>query len=213
MEPVVAVCRIIHIVSGFIAFFVAPVALIAHKGGTNHRRWGLIYFWAMTSATLFSFVVSLYRPNVFLLLVGIFSFYLSFSGYRSLFLKGKNGKAKWLDWSVSLITFSGSLIMIILGLSDLNKTFSIMYIVFGSIGVFVSMADIKKYIKPTTEKFSWFFDHMGGMIGSYIAAVSAFSAVNFHFLPTVLRWLWPTLIGVPAIIIWSRYYKQKFKKG
>ncbi len=212
METIVAVCRIIHIISGFFAFFVAPVALIAHKGGANHRRWGLVYFWAMTSATVFSFVVSLYRPNVFLFLVGVFSFYLSFSGYRSLFLKGKNGKAIWLDWSITLITFFGSLSMIILGLSDLSKTFSVMYIVFGAIGVFVSSSDIKKYVKPSKEKSGWFFDHMGGMIGSYIAAVSAFSAVNFYFLPSVLRWLWPTIIGVPAIIIWTRYYKRKFKK-
>jgi hypothetical protein len=213
METVVAVSRMIHIISGFIAFFVAPIALIAHKGGNNHRRWGLVYFWAMCSATLFSFAVSLYRPNMFLFLVGVFSFYLSFSGYRSLFLKGKNAKAKWFDWLVSVITFSGSVAMVISGFSDIGQSIAAMYIVFGSIGIYISIMNLKKYVKPSTEKFGWFFDHMGGMIGSYIAAVSAFSAVNFHFLPTVIRWLWPTLIGVPAIMIWTRYYKRKFVKG
>ena len=53
---------------------------------------------------------------------------------------------------------------------------------------------------------------MGGMIGSYIAAVSAFSVVNFHFLPPAVRWLWPSAIGVPAILLWIRYYRQKFNR-
>ena len=53
---------------------------------------------------------------------------------------------------------------------------------------------------------------MGGMLGSYIAAVSAFSAVNFHFLPPAIRWLWPSVIGVPAIFIWIGYYRRKFDR-
>jgi hypothetical protein len=38
---------------------------------------------------------------------------------------------------------------------------------------------------------------------SYIAAVSAFSVINFHFLPRAVRWLWPGTVGVPGIFIWT----------
>jgi hypothetical protein len=51
---------------------------------------------------------------------------------------------------------------------------------------------------------------MAGMLGSYIAAVSAFSVVNFAFLPTVVRWLWPTIVGTPLIALWIRYYRIRF---
>ena len=53
---------------------------------------------------------------------------------------------------------------------------------------------------------------MQGMIGSYIAAMTAFSAVNLSrwFGPAWWVWLWPTLVGVPAIIAWSAYYEKKF---
>jgi len=51
---------------------------------------------------------------------------------------------------------------------------------------------------------------MGGMIGSYIAAVSAFSVVNFSFLPTAIRWLWPSAIGVPLLLYWIQKYQKKF---
>ncbi len=53
---------------------------------------------------------------------------------------------------------------------------------------------------------------MGGMIGSYIAAVSAFSVVNFDFLPTAVRWLWPSAIGLPLLAMWIRSYQRKFNR-
>src|SRR5437588_569476 len=66
------------------------------------------------------------------------------------------------------------------------------------------------YLRPPQDQNFWWYDHMGGMIGSYIAAVSAFSVVNLRFLPPLVRWLWPVAIGVPVILLWIRYYKKRF---
>ena len=43
---------IFHVTAGVIGFFVAPAAMITIKGGLWHRRWGKVYFWAMTAATV-----------------------------------------------------------------------------------------------------------------------------------------------------------------
>jgi hypothetical protein len=51
---------------------------------------------------------------------------------------------------------------------------------------------------------------MGNMLGAYIATVSAFSVVNFGFLPPLARWLWPTVVGVPLIVAWTRSYRRRF---
>jgi hypothetical protein len=53
---------------------------------------------------------------------------------------------------------------------------------------------------------------MGGMLGSYIATVTAFSVVNFAFLPTAVRWLGPTVIGTPLIVLWVTYYRLRFRR-
>jgi hypothetical protein len=53
---------------------------------------------------------------------------------------------------------------------------------------------------------------MTSMIASYIAVVTAFSVVNFSFLPLTAKWLWPTVIGTPAIFIWVTYYKIRFNR-
>jgi hypothetical protein len=54
--------------------------------------------------------------------------------------------------------------------------------------------------------------HDGRLLTSYVAAVTAFSAVNFTFLPTTVRWLWPTLIGTVGIVLWVRYYRIRFAR-
>jgi hypothetical protein len=48
------------------------------------------------------------------------------------------------------------------------------------------------------------------MLAAYIATVTAFSAVNFQFLPPVVRWLWPSVAGTLGIFAWSSYYRKKF---
>jgi hypothetical protein len=51
---------------------------------------------------------------------------------------------------------------------------------------------------------------MRNMLAAYVATLSAFSVVNLTFLPTVARWLWPTIVGTTGIVLWSRHYRRKF---
>lgn len=53
---------------------------------------------------------------------------------------------------------------------------------------------------------------MTGMLSSYLAAVTAFSVVNFTFMPTTARWLWPTLLGSPLIALWVAYDRRRFAR-
>lgn len=208
----------LHIAAGFTGFFVAPVALITRKGGEAHRRWGKIYFWAMTVATLSAMMVAAYRPNTFLFLIGIFSFYLAFAGYRVLFRKHpeKGQRATTLDWSVAAITLLASLAMIVWGATNLihgPAGLNPVLIVFGILGASSAGTDIKAFLRPPQERNAWYFDHMSGMVASYIAAVSAFAVVNLTFLPPLVRWLGPAAIGVPLLSLWIRWYRNKFKQG
>jgi hypothetical protein len=85
--------------------------------------------------------------------------------------------------------------------------------VFGAFGSFIAASDIVRFFKPPAFKKAWLYSHMGGMLGSYIATVSAFSAVNFKFLPIAIRWLWPSLVGVPAIFLWVSYLRKQHTQG
>ena len=65
----------VHITAGFTSFLLAPVALATAKGGKAHKRWGMVYLWAMGFVAATALPMALYRPVLFLALVAIFSFY------------------------------------------------------------------------------------------------------------------------------------------
>ena len=204
-----------HTLAGFTAFFIAPVPLLSTKGGKTHRWWGKIYFWAMAVVAATAMVLALWRPILFLAFVAVFSFYFAFRGYRVLSrkrpLQGQGPGA--IDWAGAVLAFLGSLALIALGIEQPTRVWmqlSAVAIVFGVIGVALAASDIWRFVHPPADKNFWWYAHMGGMIGSYIAAVSAFSVVNFHFLPPVVRWLWPSAIGIPGIFVWIGYYQRKF---
>lgn len=65
---------------------------------------------------------------------------------------------------------------------------------------------------PPKEKMFWWYAHLQDMIGSYIAAWTAFSVVTIGPLLHHAWWIWipPVSIGVPAIIATAAYYKRRF---
>jgi len=207
------VVRLIHIFFGSIALFVAPSAMLTRKGGLWHRRWGKIYFWSMAGVAVTAVVMSLIRSGLFFLLIALFSFYLAFTGYRILYRKTPEQRPNRADWTAVSTVLIGSLTLIGYGVYlMLTSSFGTVPIVFGAIGVFFGVADIRAFLHPPTERQAWWYTHMTRMLSAYIATVTAFSVVNFRFLPPVARWLWPTIVGTLGITIWVRYYRKKFSR-
>jgi hypothetical protein len=206
----------VHIAAGSTAFIMAPLALLAAKGGKAHRRWGRIYFWAMAVVASTAMVLSLYRPILFLALVAVFSFYAAFSAYRVLFHKNllKGEKVTWPDWTAAIFTFASSLALAMLGLLKpvLVRHLAIPAIVFGVIGMWLAAKSIWQFLHPPKEKMFWWYEHLGNMLASYIAAWTAFSVVTIgRFVHGGwVIWVLPTAIGSPAIALTTAYYKKKF---
>jgi uncharacterized membrane protein len=206
----------IHITAGFSSFVLAPVALLTAKGGKAHRRWGMVYLWSMGIVAGTALPMALYRPVLFLALVAVFSFYACFSAWRVLALKDlpKGGSAKPIDWLAGGVTFvsSACLAEFCVFQPALVQHMGIVGVVFGFIGMALAFGQLKSFVVKPTEKMFWWYTHLGNMIASYIAAWSAFSVVT---LTRVVGnhwyvWLWPTMVGVPAIVVTTAYYKRRF---
>jgi uncharacterized membrane protein len=206
----------VHITAGFSAFVLAPVALITAKGGKLHRRWGMVYLWAMGVVAATALPMALYRPVLFLALVAVFSFYACFSAWRVLALKDltKGGSAKPIDWAAAGITFTTSASMAGFAIFKpaLVQHMGIVAVVFGVIGMSLALGQMRSFVWKPTEKMFWWYSHLGNMIASYIAAWSAFSVTTLSVLlgNSWYVWLWPTMIGVPAIALTTSYYRRKF---
>jgi uncharacterized membrane protein len=211
METIYLVLRAVHIFFGMTALFVAPGAMAAIKGSLWHRRFGRVYFWSMASVAATAMVMTRIKPNLFLLMVALFSFYLAFSGYRALYHKRPQDRAGMLDWAGLSLMAAGSIGLLAWGALKLRTGADLGWvaIVFGLVGSTVAASDMRKFLVPASDRRAWLYRHMTGMLAAYIATVTAFSVVNFQFLPPLVRWLWSIALGVPAIVIWVAGYKRQ----
>ena len=203
----------VHICAGTIALLVAPGAMVTVKGGLWHRRWGKAYVWAMLVIAVTGAVMSFLRPNLFLLMVAVFSFYLVFSGYRVLHRRKPGQRGTFADKAVTFSMLLAGIAFLGYGAQRLlTSSFGVVPILFGAIALSLSGRELVKLRHPPTEPRWWWFSHMRNMLAAYLATVTAFSVVNLTFLPETVRWIWPTVLGSAGIIIWTGYYRRKFAR-
>jgi hypothetical protein len=206
----------LHIAAGFGAFVLAPIPLATAKGGRAHKRWGMVYLWSMGVVAATALPMAFYRPVLFLALVAIFSFYLAFAGYRVLRLKelARGGHPQAIDWIAAIVTTVDGAALLWLGVfrPAAIQVIPVVGVAFGVIGMLSGLKSIRMFVWKPEEKMFWWYTHLQSFMGSYIAAWSAFSAVTLSqvFGNKWYVWLWPTMIGVPAITMVTIYYKRKF---
>jgi hypothetical protein len=205
----------IHVAAGTLALIVAPAAMLTAKGGAAHRRWGRIYYRAMAMVALTAVVVALWRPDPFLAMVAVFSYYFAFTGRRILLHKrpDRGERASRLDWGAAGVAAATSAGLVVLGIvrpGEVWARLGVVAVVFGVVGLAFAGRQLWRFARPPADPMRWWFAHMTGMLASYLAAVTAFSVVNFTVLPTTVRWLWPTLVGSPLIAVWVAYHRRRF---
>lgn len=204
----------IHVAAGFLALFAGVVAIATRKGGRRHRRSGRAYVYGMavvaaTALGLFGFAQT--ADRTVLALIAVFSFYFAFSGYRVLSRKRPDAKATGVDRvAVALLALASVGILGLGGLFWLDgNDFAPVLLVFGAIGTVFAVNDAAVF-RDWRSGGTWIGEHVLRMGAGYIATVTAFSTVNFLFVPLVVRWLWPTAIGTPAIAYAIRRYEREF---
>ena len=216
---------ITHIGAGTAALIVAPVAMAVRKGGKAHKRWGRVFFWAMFVIFVSALALLAFRPNIFLFIISILSFYSVFSGTRALGRKRpeKGQKATWLDLFGAVAALLAGLSFILwgtlplLGIAETGVTtsFSILGIAFGYVLAQMGVVDLHSFATPSKDRNWWWYYHMERMLGGYIAAVTAFMVQNVGpKLPESLEWtVWttPGVIGGMLIGRWIAHYKRKFE--
>jgi hypothetical protein len=93
-------------------------------------------------------------------------------------------------------------------------------IALGLWGLHGVVGELNYILRPRPTPRAWWYRHMEAMIGAGIAFHTAFlvfgSARLFGVqLPgpwQVVPWLLPSAIGIPAAVLWVRYYKRRFKE-
>ena len=202
----------LHIAGGFLALAIGLVAMFTAKGSKAHKMSGKIYVWGMTAACGSAFYMAIAKPNPFLLMIGVFSYQLVAMGYRAVYLKKLHVKPiapNWLDWTIGLVPMLVNTIMTIWGIRTImtGNIFGVTGLVFGAIGVTLAVSWLRQFFKRPVEKNHWVLRHFQNMGGAYIATSTAFLVVNVHFLPPLIIWLAPTIIGTAIMYVITSKYK------
>jgi hypothetical protein len=137
------------------------------------------------------------KDNSFLLSISIFTFYMVFTGWRS--IHNKLYEAQWYDWVLCVVGAATGIWMV--------SRLEIVQMVFGSIVSIMSVQDTILYYRSrlvVPKRLTWLNMHIGRMTGSYIAAATAFLVVNVHIEPYWVTWLLPTVLGSVAMAYFLR---------
>jgi hypothetical protein len=144
--------------------------------------------------------------NVFLLLIGIFSYYFAWSGWR--LAKNRDGIVTTADKAVPALLAVVSVGMLGLGLWLLiQKTSAGMWIpllVFGLLGAAQSVKDIRLLKTQGYTGRNRIAAHLQMMLAASIAAITAFLVVNIQIKQQFILWVLPTAIITPLISWLSR---------
>jgi hypothetical protein len=170
----------------------------------------------MTVVAASAVLLSLAHPNLFLMMLAVLSFYAAFLGYRAVTAPvASRGRGRLVDWGMALLTLAASTDLVVLGVlapSAWWRRMAVISVVLGTVGVTLAARAILRMLWPPRDPRAWLSAHMVGMLASYVATLTAFSAVNFTLLPVTVRWLWPTALGVPLIQAWVASYRRRLER-
>lgn len=197
---------LLHASTGGIALMVGAISAYAKKGQRLHRLCGNIFIYSMLFSAVSALIMSQIKPNPFLFGIGLFTVYLILSGWIPVWKKDLSIKKKYIK-RVGIFGIISALFMAYQAYIGFRDA-AIILMVFGGILLSFSVSDLLTRFSPGNG----INRHGGRMGGAYIATFTAFLVVNNSFLPPLVAWLMPTVIGSLLIFLSLRKWnKSKFR--
>ncbi|WP_286755317.1 hypothetical protein [Roseivirga sp. UBA838] len=214
-----------HVVAGSATLLSGLLAaFLGKKGGWWHRLSGRVFYWSMfwvfISAIL---LISFVRFSAFLMVIAVFSWYMTFSGVRVLTLR-KTLQPLFIDWLAACLTMAFGLFSMGLGLYyqwqyEWASVLGYLCLFFGFFTMQTGWLNFNGFrTVHKAEKMWWWFAHMNSMCGALIASITAFLVQNGRAfdLPSSMSWVpwvFPAMVGLPLVSYWANKYRKKFRVG
>lgn len=218
MDQLFKILLVFHITVGSLSLIVFWIPVFVKKGGDLHVKVGKVYVWLMwcvVISAIFMSAINLLNGHY---IVGAFLGFLSVITAHPLWyaisiLKYKKevpSQVVLINQLLNLFLITAGAGLFIWSLLLKVEGEAILLMVFGLIGIFTAGPRLLRKEKSDT----WMANHIEGMLGTGIAAYTAFFAFGgsrllghvFTEQLIIIPWILPTIIGVYGI----KYYKRKF---
>jgi uncharacterized membrane protein len=212
----------LHIAGGTAALLSMVIPLVTSKGARTHRRSGWVFVGGMTVVSITALLLSgarfFFDPRPEAKAFSLFLFYIAIltgesvsSGIRALRTRDRTAHRAH-GWDIGLASV---LTLTSVGMAGYGITSGYMLFAWFSILGFVNGIQALYYwLRPPTGRMHWWFRHMTSMLGSCIAAVTAFLVVNAPFAGvsrgSLIVWITPGVVGGIGTRLWVAYYKRLF---
>lgn len=229
--------RWLHVIPGFLGLAAFWLPVFLKKGGKNHILFGKVFLYC-AYVVLVSAMVGVGLNIIELQERGVgigdrpelygFIFFLGYLALVTLImvrhavgvLRTKRDPAAlatrvnvvsgWVSIAASVAIIAFAIIF-----DPANK---ILLFALSPIGIGNGIGILRYLMTPPRSPRQWMYEHLGGMLGAGIAFHTAFAVfgsgrifdLNLTGWVQVVPWVLPAAIGIPAIAIWTRYYRKKF---
>ncbi|GAB4191370.1 MAG: hypothetical protein Tsb002_19950 [Wenzhouxiangellaceae bacterium] len=235
MEQLQLVVRYIHIIFGTVGLIAFWFPVLSRKGGILHRRAGQVFRYnayivlGAAGLSVILHMVKMQMENLgpaqypgnwaFLLFLGYLALITAIMLHHGLgVLRHKPGlEGLNTPWRRSLAYLSAAASLFIIGWALYwQPPNAILLYALSPLGLMNGIGILRILNGHREHPRQWLTEHLGAMLGCGIAYHTAFFVFGASRLfseilngwMVVLPWILPALIGIPAIVWWSRRYRQ-----
>ena len=230
---------LVHVATGFVGLGAFWLPLFARKGGRLHVQAGRVFTYCAYVVTLSAVTVSAgrivsyqvqgiavadrpepYGFALFLGYLGVVTFAMVRHAIRVVATRKSPEKLRTpFHEALAWASIAGSVAVIAFALAAWSAASPIL-LGLSPIGLFTGPGMLRLMRRPRARRMGWFYGHLGSMLGGGIAFHTAFAVFGAQRLwaydlagpLAVVPWLLPTAVGIPAIVVWTLYYRRKFER-
>ena len=227
-----------HVATGFVGLAAFWVPLFARKGGRLHVRAGRVFTYCAYVVTLSAVTAAAGRiatlgaqglgpadrPEtwgfaLFLGYLGVATFATVRHAIRVVETRKSPERLRTpFHEALAWASIAGSVTVVAFALAVRSDASPIL-LGLSPVGLVIGSGMLRLMRRPGARRMGWFYSHLGSMLGGGIAFHTAFAVFGAQRLwaydlagpLAVVPWLLPTALGIPAIIVWTRYYRRKFE--
>ena len=229
-----------HVATGFLGLAAFWVPVFARKGGRTHVRAGRVYAYCAYVVTLSALTAAagrvlsyrfqglglaerpeLYAFAVFLGCLGVVTFAMVRQAIRVVETKrAPEALRTTFHQALGWASIAGTLLVVGFALGAWSPVSPVL-LGLSPLGLFTGTGMLRMMRAPGARRMGWMYSHLGSMLGSGISFHTAFFVFGAERLwayelagpLAVVPWILPTLVGVPAIVVWTTYYRRSFERG
>lgn len=236
MDTILQALRWVHIPFGLAGLAVFWVPLVLKKGSLWHRRVGWVFVVCMGVASITAGMLAVLRlliaardkggigslaladftGPVFLFNVALLTFTSVHHGLAVL----RQKKIAQPPGPLLPIVLPVALVALSLGSLALGAaTGNVVLFTLPVVGLLVGSQYLWTLLRARTDPMFWWYQHMSGMLGGCIAAITAATITNARHirpyapLPQWVFWIAPAALGLPLLILWTNAYRRKFNRS